>query len=95
MLLYIKTSFIQEVCAVVMTSYGFNPHVYADTTTKQAPDSHTVADSDEDDDAAHRIWTMRDLRVLHELQKPLAVVVSGVYEDPHRFLGNKSNSRKV
>lgn len=78
-----------------MTSCGCDPHVYAETTTKQTPESHAVADSDEDDDAAHRIWTMRDLRVLHELQKPVAVVVSGVYEDPHRFLGNKFRSSKL
>jgi len=68
--------------------------VYADITANQAPNSHTP-DSDEDDDAAHKVWTMRDLRILHELQKPVAVVVSGVYEDPHRFAGNKFGSRKV
>jgi len=59
--------------------------VYADNATKQGPQGHAAADSDDDDDSAHRIWTMRDLRVLHELQKPVTVVVSGVYEDPHRF----------
>ena len=68
--------------------------MYADIATKQAPNSHAAADSDDDDDSAHRVWTMRDLRVLHELQKPVAVVVSGVYEDPHRFSGSNSRSCK-
>ncbi|KAL0039442.1 hypothetical protein WJX79_008577 [Trebouxia sp. C0005] len=67
----------------------------AGTTPKQAPSSHAVADPDEDDDAAHRIWTVRDLRVLHELQKPVAVVVSGVYEDPHSAEGLQDISRVV
>ncbi|DBB14759.1 TPA: hypothetical protein ACH3X3_004373 [Trebouxia sp. C0006] len=66
----------------------------ADITANQAPNSHTP-DSDEDDDAAHQVWTMRDLRILHELQKPVAVVVSGVYEDPHSAEGLQDISRVI
>ncbi len=68
--------------------------MYADIASKQAPNSYAAADSADDDDSALKIWTMRDLRVLHELQKPVTVVVSGVYEDPHRFSGNNSRSCK-
>lgn len=32
----------------------------------------------------NRVWTLHDLATLHELQKPAAVVVSAVYESPHR-----------
>ena len=31
-----------------------------------------------------RIWTLHDLELLNEVQKPIAVVVSAVFEDPHR-----------
>ena len=30
------------------------------------------------------MWTPKDLVILHEIQKPVAVIVAGVYEDPHR-----------
>lgn len=62
-----------------------NPGFDAGRLAKQPQESPPHADSDDEDDAADKIWTLRDLRVLHELHKPVAVVVSGVYEDPHRF----------
>ena len=37
------------------------------------------------EDDAEAAWSLQDLRILHELRKPVAVVVSGVYEDPHRY----------
>ena len=46
---------------------------------------HSQAANQNNEDDGDGIWTMRDLRVLHELQKPVAVVISGVYEDPHRY----------
>ena len=36
------------------------------------------------DEAGATVWTLKDLRILHEIQKPIAVIVAGVYEDPHR-----------
>ena len=46
-------------------------------------DGRCEADDAEDDTEA--VWSLQDLRILHELRKPVAVVVSGVYEDPHRY----------
>ncbi len=30
-----------------------------------------------------RVWTLNELEILHDMAKPIAVVVDGVYEDPH------------
>jgi len=58
-------------------------------------DSSAATDSDDDDDVTNRIWTRRDLRLLHELQKPVSVVVAGIFEDPHRFGPDHSHSTLV
>lgn len=31
-----------------------------------------------------RVWTLHELELLNEVQKPIAVIVSAVFEDPHR-----------
>ncbi len=30
-----------------------------------------------------RVWTLKELEILHDMARPIAVVVDGVYEDPH------------
>ncbi len=30
-----------------------------------------------------RVWTLKELDILHDMAKPIAVVVDGAYEDPH------------
>lgn len=30
-----------------------------------------------------RVWTLKELEILHDMSKPIAIVVDGVYEDPH------------
>ena len=30
-----------------------------------------------------RVWTLKELEILHDMAKPIAVVVDGYYEDPH------------
>ena len=30
-----------------------------------------------------RVWTLKELEILHDMAKPIAVVVDGHYEDPH------------
>ena len=32
----------------------------------------------------YRVWTEADLQILEELSNPVAVTVSGVFENPHR-----------
>ena len=32
-----------------------------------------------------RVWTLKELDILHNMAKPIAVVVHGMYEDPHRY----------
>lgn len=34
---------------------------------------------------SYHIWTVQDLQVLNELHNPIAVTVSGVYDNPHRY----------
>ena len=31
-----------------------------------------------------RVWTLKELDILHELCKPTVVIASSVYESPHR-----------
>ena len=31
-----------------------------------------------------RVWTLSELELLNEVQKPVAVIVSAVFEDAHR-----------
>lgn len=33
---------------------------------------------------SERVWTLDELQLLNEVQKPIAAVVSTVCEDPHR-----------
>ena len=44
--------------------------------------------ADDRDDEADAVWTFDQLRVLNELPNPMAVVVSGGFEDPHRCVAN-------
>ena len=39
-----------------------------------------------EDDHGHGmcIWSLSDLRVFSEIQKPIVIVVAGAYADPHR-----------
>lgn len=30
-----------------------------------------------------RVWTLNELELLHDMGKPIAVLVDGAYEDPH------------
>ena len=30
-----------------------------------------------------RVWTLKELEVLQDMTRPVAVVVNGAYEDPH------------
>ena len=30
-----------------------------------------------------RVWTLKELEILHDMAKPIAVVVDGYYEDAH------------
>ena len=32
-----------------------------------------------------RVWTLNELDILQDMAKPIAVLVNGVYEDPHRY----------
>ena len=32
----------------------------------------------------YRVWTEADLHILHELHNPVAVTVSGAFDNPHR-----------
>lgn len=34
---------------------------------------------------SYHIWTVQDLQVLSELHNPVAVTVSGVFDNPHRY----------
>ena len=36
---------------------------------------------------SYHVWTVGDLNVLNELHNPVAVTVSGVFENPHRYGG--------
>lgn len=49
---------------------------------EHATDIHV--DVEDDHGQGQCIWTMNDLRILHEIQKPVAIVVAGAYTDPHR-----------
>ena len=40
-----------------------------------------------DDDANSKVWSIRDLRIFNELQKPVAFVVHGLGKSPHRSDG--------
>lgn len=33
---------------------------------------------------SERVWTLKELDILHELCKPTVVIASSVYESPHR-----------
>lgn len=33
----------------------------------------------------YHTWSLKDLQILNELHNPVAVTVSGVFENPHRF----------
>lgn len=33
--------------------------------------------------APDRVWSLKELDILQDLTKPVAVVVTGAYEDPH------------
>lgn len=33
---------------------------------------------------SYHVWTVQDLQVLNELHNPVAVTVSGVFDNPHR-----------
>lgn len=33
--------------------------------------------------APDRVWSLKELDILQDMTKPIAVVVSGAYEDPH------------
>ena len=33
---------------------------------------------------SYHIWTVQDLQVLNELHNPVAMTVSGVFDNPHR-----------
>lgn len=45
---------------------------------------HTTGSGDDfDGEAGSRVWSLKDLN-MHEIQKPVAVIVAGVYEDAHR-----------
>ena len=30
-----------------------------------------------------RVWSLKEFEILHDMSKPIAIVVDGVYEDPH------------
>ncbi len=36
--------------------------------------------------SSERVWTLKELEILHELCKPTVVIVSSVYECPHRYV---------
>ena len=52
----------------------------------------TTADADDNSHGAtksaqlvsERVWTLKELDILHELCKPTVVIASSVYESPHR-----------
>ena len=33
-----------------------------------------------------RVWTLKELDILHDMAKPVAILVGGAYEDPHWYL---------
>ena len=33
--------------------------------------------------APDRVWSLKELDILQDLTKPIAVIVTGAYEDPH------------
>lgn len=36
--------------------------------------------------SSERVWTLKDLEILHEICKPTVVIVSSVYDSPHRYV---------
>ncbi|DBA79866.1 TPA: hypothetical protein ACH3X1_008215 [Trebouxia sp. C0004] len=42
-----------------------------------------------------RVWTLNELEILHDMARPIAVVVNGVYEDPHCEGGIRFMSRVI
>ena len=37
-------------------------------------------------EVSDKVWTLGDLSILHELHKPIAVIVPGLYDAPYRFV---------
>ena len=33
--------------------------------------------------AQDRVWSLKELNILQDMTKPIAVVMTGAYEDPH------------
>ena len=33
--------------------------------------------------APDRVWSLKELDILQDITKPIAVIVTGAYEDPH------------
>ena len=36
--------------------------------------------------SSERVWTLKELEILHEICKPTVVIVSSVYDSPHRYV---------
>ncbi len=36
--------------------------------------------------SSERVWTLKELEILHELCKPTVVIVSSLYDSPHRYV---------
>lgn len=54
--------------------------------TARPPDLNTRSQdgSSSNEIAKERVWKLQELDILHELCKPTVVIVSSVYESPHR-----------
>ena len=36
--------------------------------------------------SGERVWTLKELEILHEICKPSVVIASSVYDSPHRYV---------
>ena len=49
-----------------------------------APSPQTVQTAPIQNIDLNRVWTLNELEIMQDMARPIAVLVSGMYEDPHR-----------